>query len=226
MSALDIDIRAKWFDGEQVLGHVQAEVPLGQRVALLGPSGIGKSTLLALISGTDKTFEGSVQRPSGRLAMIFQTPRLLPWRTLVQNIILVPGAEDESKARALLADVGLENASDSHPEKVSLGMQRRAAIARAMAVSPSTLLMDEPLVSLDPEAAVEMRRLLVKAMDRTAATAMFATHDRFEALTLADRVLELGGSPARIIRDRVSPLARSERTAEPVSALVEEWFGA
>lgn len=224
MTALNIDIRAKSFGPDRVLGKIQVQVVTGQRVALLGPSGVGKSTLLALIAGVDTKFDGAIQRPGGQLAMIFQAPRLLPWRTLAENIALIPGAGGDQKARALLADVGLAEAADQHPEKVSLGMQRRAALARAMAVQPSVLLMDEPLVSLDPDSTAEMRRLLVQAMDRMDATALFATHDRFEALTLADRVLELGGTPATIIRDRTSPLTRDERSADTVSALVQEWF--
>lgn len=221
---LTVDIRAKFFGADQVLGQIQIQVDAGQRVALLGPSGIGKSTLLSVIADIDAEFDGSIQRPDGQLAMIFQQPRLLPWRTLAQNISIIPGAGGDGNARALLADVGLSDAADQHPEKVSLGMQRRAALARAMAVQPSVLLMDEPLVSLDPEATVEMRRLLVQAMDRTEATALFATHDRFEALTLADRVLELGGAPATIVRDRTSPIARGARTTDAVMTLVQEWF--
>lgn len=224
MTDLSIDIQAKSFGPDQILGQIQIKAAAGQRVALLGPSGVGKSTLLALIAGVDTKFVGNIERPDGQLAMIFQTPRLLPWRTLAENIAIIPGAGGEQRARALLADVGLTDAVDQYPEKVSLGMQRRAALARAMAVSPSVLLMDEPLVSLDPDSTAEMRRLLVQAMDRMDATALFATHDRFEALTLADRVLELGGSPATIIRDRTSPLARGERSADAVSTLLKDWF--
>ena len=103
-------------------------------------------------------------------------------------------------------------------------MQRRAALARAMAVEPSLLLMDEPLVSLDPESSKAMLQLLRDAMDQTEATAVFATHDRQEALSLADRVLELGGAPAQVLRDRTSPLDRADRTKDSVSALAAEWF--
>lgn len=224
MTSLGIDIAYKSFGTSQILGGIGIEIPTGQRVALLGPSGVGKSTLLSIIAGIDVDFEGLVERPAGRLAMIFQNPRLLPWRTLVQNIALIPGAGDEDRARELLARVGLADAADQHPEKVSLGMQRRAALARAMAVSPALLLMDEPLVSLDQKAALGMRTLLLDVMDQTQATALFATHDRHEALAMADRVLELGGAPGRIVRDRLSPLSRQDRTSVRVLALVGEWF--
>lgn len=223
---LSVDIHAKRFGDKAVLGPLGFEIPEGQRVALLGPSGVGKSTLLALIAGTDRDFDGTITPPPGRVAMVFQTPRLLPWRTLVQNITLIPGASDRTRAMELLGAVGLTDAADQYPEKVSLGMQRRAALARAMAVSPAVLLMDEPLVSLDPASATEMRRLLVTAMDRTGATALFATHDRHEALALADRVLEIDGTPAALVRDRTSPLPRDKRQASAVAALVKDWFDA
>lgn len=218
---LSIDIREKSFGRTKVLGPIAVTMDDGQRVALLGPSGIGKSTLLSLIAGTDTQFDGAIVRPDGRLATVFQTPRLLPWRTLEENIAVIPGTDDPGP---LLAAVGLGDASGQYPEMVSLGMQRRAALARAMAVRPRMILMDEPLVSLDPAAALAMRRLLIDLMDRTGALALFATHDRREALFLADRVLELDGRPARLVRDRLNPLNRDARDTESVETVREAWF--
>ncbi|MFK7944680.1 MAG: ATP-binding cassette domain-containing protein [Paracoccaceae bacterium] len=224
MTGLSVEISAKHFGSRHVLGEVRFDIAAGERVALLGPSGIGKSTLLSLISGSDTSFGGRIDRPGGRIAMVFQTPRLLPWRTLAQNIEIIPGAKG---ARALLASVGLADAVDQYPEKVSLGMQRRAALARAMAVQPSLILMDEPLVSLDPASATEMRRLLTDTMDRTGAATLIATHDRREALMLADRVLMMDGPPARLVSDRRSPLGRDVRQqADAVIPVQAEWFGA
>ena len=209
-----------------MLGEVGFFLAPGERAALIGPSGIGKSTLLAILAGLDRDFQGRVAPPGGRVAVVFQTPRLLPWRTLAENIALVPGAGDLARARGLLAEVGLGDAADLHPERVSVGMQRRAALARALAVEPSLLLLDEPLVSLDPDSAAAMRELLRLAMDRTGAVALIATHDRREALALADRVLELGGQPARIIADRRSPLDRAaRRSGGAVEAVQADWFG-
>ncbi|MEL7470280.1 MAG: ATP-binding cassette domain-containing protein [Pseudomonadota bacterium] len=227
MSKLEVDISAKMFGAQKVLGEIRFEIPAGQRVALLGVSGVGKSTLLSLISGTETAFEGRILRPSWRIAMVFQTPRLLPWRTLAQNIALVPDAGGLARARELLSAVGLADAADQFPEKVSLGMQRRAALARALAVDPDLILMDEPLVSLDAASAAEMRRLLTETLDRTGAAALIATHDRREALALADRVLMLDGPPGRLAEDRQSPLDRAERgDPNAVSSLHMDWFGA
>lgn len=226
MTALTVTIRSKCFGATEVLGPISFEIAPGERVALLGPSGIGKSTLMALIAETDAEYEGEITRPSGRIAMVFQAPRLLPWRTLVQNITVIPGAADENEAYARLAEVGLADAADQYPEKVSLGMQRRAALARALAVEPSVILMDEPLVSLDPASASAMRTLLTEALDRTGASTLIATHNRTEALALCDRVLELDGPPATLRRDRTSPLARPERSdTAAVDALCREWYG-
>jgi NitT/TauT family transport system ATP-binding protein len=225
MTGLSVDVRAKRFGADAVLGPVAFTLAPGERAALLGPSGVGKSTLLGLVAGLDRRFEGAVTRPDGRVAMIFQTPRLLPWRTLAENVALIPGAGGLDRAQALLAEVGLADAADQHPEKVSLGMQRRAALARALAVRPALLLMDEPLVSLDPDNAAAMRRLILRALDETGAAALIATHDRAEALALCDRVLELGGRPARLVRDRRSPLERGARSdAAAVARTATEWF--
>lgn len=226
MTGLSVEIRAKAFGSAAVLDEISFRLAPGERAALLGPSGIGKTILLGLIAGFDRQFEGRIARPGGRLAMMFQTPRLLPWRTLAENIALVPGVAGLDRARALLAEVRLGDATEQFPEKVSLGMQRRAALARALAVSPALILMDEPLVSLDPAGAAAMRAVLIEALNRTGATALIATHDRREALMLTDRVLELGGHPARLVRDRLSPLDRSQREdAGVVEALHSEWFG-
>jgi ABC-type nitrate/sulfonate/bicarbonate transport system ATPase subunit len=222
---LTVEIVQKRFGDRRVLGQVGFRLRPGERAALIGPSGIGKSTLIGILAGLDCDFEGRVTRPDGRVAVVFQTPRLLPWRTLAENIALIPGAGDLARARALLAEVGLGDAADLHPERVSVGMQRRAALARALAVEPSLLLLDEPLVSLDPDSASAMRELLRLAMDRTGAVALISTHDRREALALADRVLELGGQPARITGDRHSPLDRAaRRDPAAVDALHAEWF--
>ncbi len=226
MTGLTIEIGAKRFGERRVLGEIALALAPGERAALLGPSGIGKSTLLGMAAGIDTDFTGRVLRPAGRVAMVFQNPRLLPWRTLAENIALVPGAGDLGRARALLADVGLGEAADLHPERVSLGMQRRAALARALAVDPALLLLDEPMVSLDADSAAAMRELLRLAMERTGATVLIATHDRSEALTLGDRVLELGGLPAVIVRDRRSPLDRTvRRDPKAVAVAHAEWFG-
>lgn len=226
MSALSVHLRGKCFGKTAVLGQVDLDLPDGQIATLLGPSGCGKSTLLSLIAGLDDEYDGRIQVKGEQIAMIFQAPRLLPWRTLAQNIALIPGAGGTGRARDLLARVGLAGSADQFPQKVSLGMQRRAALARALAVRPGLILMDEPLVSLDAETAADMRRLIAETLDEAGATALIATHDRREALHLSDRIVELGGAPTGILSDRLSPLDRTARQDEAaVEALHSRWFG-
>ena len=209
--SLSVDLQGKRFSGTPVLGPIRFTLAPGERACLLGPSGIGKSTLLNCIAGIDTDYTGTIRRPPGRIAMVFQSPRLLPWRTLAQNIALIPGSGGLPRARDLLAEAGLAEAADHYPEKVSLGMQRRAALCRALAVNPALILLDEPLVSLDPASAEQMRALLRRTLDLTGATALLTTHDRREALALSDRILEIDGTPALLQRDRPSPLDREAR---------------
>lgn len=224
--ALNVVVRRKAFGDEAILRDVSLRVGRAERVAMLGPSGAGKSTLLAIIAGIDAAFEGSVERGPGRLSMVFQTPRLLPWRTLAQNIALMPDVPDEARARAALGEVGLAEQADAYPQMVSLGQQRRAALARALAVDPGIILLDEPLVSLDPRNVAGMLDLIRRVLDAHDAAALIATHDRREALSLADRLIEIGGRPATTVLDRPSPLSREDRCdPEKVEALYQAWFG-
>lgn len=191
-------------------------------VALLGPSGLGKTTLLNAIAGVDKDFRGRVVFTSGgepRIGYAFQSPRLLPWRTVLQNITLPlsPGADSHDKARAILAEMGLGDAENVYPERLSLGMQRRVALARAFALEPDLLLMDEPFVSLDEQNAERLRDLLAELIARRPATVLFVTHDSREAVRLADRVVVLAGPPVRIERDvRVELTPESRRESSEI----------
>ena len=226
MMALSIRLTGKSFGKTPVLGAIDLDIPTGQVATLLGPSGCGKSTLLSLIAGLDDDYQGDITLDGDQAAMVFQAPRLLPWRTLVENIALVPGAGGQKRARSLLERVGLSSSADQFPQKVSLGMQRRASLARALAVRPALILMDEPLVSLDAETAASMRALITETLEESGTTALIATHDRREALHLSDRIIALGGSPTTIVNDRLSPLtAEQRRDPALVEALHAEWFG-
>ena len=211
MSDFNIRIEAKAFGDQQVLSKINLSLTQGEIVCILGPSGCGKTTLLSILAGLDPDYQGQFTHPDGPIAMVFQNPRLLPWRTLAQNIALIPDAGDLNDARQRLAQVGLADAADQYPERVSVGMQRRAALARALAIRPALVLMDEPLVSLDAATATGMRTLLSDTLEAAGVTALIATHDRREALHLADRIIELGERPTTIRRDRRSPLDRTAR---------------
>ena len=199
-----------------VLGRLDLGIERGSFVVLTGPSGCGKSTLLNIVAGLDREFEGAVTfTPADQhVTYIFQRPRLLPWRTVRENIALVLPDGDPRHLRipAMLARVGLEDAADAYPERLSLGMQRRAALARGFILEPSVLLMDEPFVSLDDPTAQGLRQLLIDLWQRQPTTVLFVTHDRAEAVTLGTRILRLGGAPASIIGDAVVRLERDQRS--------------
>jgi len=219
MAGLSLDLRRKRFPAvgripaRTVLGPIRLRIEPGERVALIGPSGSGKTTLLGLIAGLDDAFEGRIERPPGRIGMVFQEPRLLPWRSTADNlrIVLPDTPEREGRVARALASVGLEAAAQVHASRLSLGMARRAALARAFVVDPPLVLLDEPFVSLDPPLAQSLRCLVLDLVRASGATLVVVTHDRAEAVMLSDRILELGGSPAGIEAEHPVCLAPEAR---------------
>lgn len=206
---LRVDIKSKFFGKNQILKDVGFMLKPGECLAILGKSGIGKSTLLRLVAGIDTDFEGSVQRPDA-LAFVFQEPTLLPWRSALDNLLLVHS--DLSRARALdmLAKVGLSDKADQYPGQLSLGQQRRLALARAFAGRPELLILDEPFVSLDEATAAEMTELTRTLMTEISPATLFVTHEREQARQLADRTLELAGTPATVVPNVVHPVFQRE----------------
>ena len=201
-----------------VLGVIDAQVREGDRICLLGPSGVGKTTLLNGIAGLDPQLQPMIEQRAGlRVGYLFQEHRLLPWRTVRQNLALV-GA-DAAEIERLLAEVGLSGAADSLPDQLSLGMARRAALARCLAIKPDLLLLDEPFASLDAERAAELRGLIARLLDRHPGMAMICvTHDPRDADDLANRLWYLSGAPATLRGDEplgsaVSLSQLSERRA-------------
>lgn len=234
--ALIAEIRDKRYPGARgsqphvALAGMSLEAAAGEIVALVGPSGCGKTTFLNIVAGLDRDFAGEVRlapRPDGqpaRVGYVFQEPRLLPWRTVYENIALVlPPHRADGVVRDLLKAVGLAEARDRYPPQLSGGMSRRVSIARAFAIEPDLLLMDEPFVSLDHDTVEQLRALLLKLWHARPTTVLFVTHDLREALMLADRLVLLSGPPARVVADVPVGLARNRRhSSAEIERLREE----
>jgi ABC-type nitrate/sulfonate/bicarbonate transport system ATPase subunit len=195
----------------------------GSFTAVVGPSGSGKSTLLHIAAGLDTQYEGEFLRvpENATLACLFQQPRLLPWRNARDNVAFVLEARglerDAARLRAdeLLALVGLAPAAGKFPSQLSGGMQQRVSLARALAVDPDLLLMDEPFSALDELTAARLREELLALALEKERTILFVTHNIGEACYLAERVVVMSAHPGRIVADIPIDLPRERRPDDP-----------
>jgi ABC-type nitrate/sulfonate/bicarbonate transport system ATPase subunit len=224
---VSVDIAEKRYSpaAAPVLRNIKFEIAPGEVVALVGPSGIGKSTLLRMIAGVDAKFEGSIRIGDQSAAeapppgLVFQDSRLLPWLTSIRNITAVRPAVTREDAHHWLERVGLDGYDDALPGELSGGMQRRVALARALAVNPGFLLLDEPFVSLDRRLVTEIQTLFAGLIAAETSTVILVTHLPEDAAVLADRAIVLGHRPAQILADLSFDSRRGERDAMEVARL-------
>ncbi len=193
------EILEKSFGDRQVLGPISLTLERGEVLALTGPSGIGKSTLMRIIAGLDRNFSGAVAG-TGKVAMVFQEPTLLPWRSVLDNILIAAGCTKQVAEHAL-ERVELKERQQAFPRQLSLGQQRRVALARALAAKPDTLILDEAFASLDEATGNRMRAMVRKILNESEFQTILVTHSLSDAAELADRILLLDGTPASIRLD-------------------------
>jgi ABC-type nitrate/sulfonate/bicarbonate transport system ATPase subunit len=211
---------------KSVLHDIDLSIAEGEFVALVGPSGAGKTTLMRIIAGIDTQHMGSIAWSGGgrpRLGIVFQEPRLVPWLSILDNLLLVTGGDAHDRAKQLLAAVELSGNESALPGQLSGGMQRRAALARALLVEPDFLMLDEPLLSLDAALAERMRRLVNGYWRERRTTTLLITHNLSEAAELSTRILLLSPTERTLVADCAlpppDPRLRNDRA---VSAAVEE----
>jgi NitT/TauT family transport system ATP-binding protein len=195
----------------EALKDISLKIYPGEFVVLLGPSGCGKSTLLNLIAGLEQPTSGTISAhgepitgPAPERSLIFQETSLFPWLNVWQNVGFglsvrgVPTEQRKETARQVLGRVGLSDAFEKRPDELSGGMRQRVAVARALAMQPKVLLMDEPFAALDVQTRVKMQSFLLDVRDVSKASVLFVTHHIDEAIALADRVVVLTARPGRI----------------------------
>ncbi len=225
---LSVDIAEKSFaaaNGEPVavLKDLSFKLPAGRFTCMIGPSGCGKTTTLGILLGLDSDYAGSIDAAfaGSRIGAVFQEPRLLPWRTIEDNVRLaLPDAMAGRDLSPLFDQVGLADFRNAFPAELSLGMARRAALARAFAIEPEILVLDEPFVSLDEATANRLRDRLTSLLAERLVTVLMVTHNIREAVRLADHLLILSDRPAHCVEAVDVDLAPTARTGEPAEAFI------
>ena len=224
---LEAEIRSKAFESasgkrHEVLADVSFSLKPGEVAVFVGPSGCGKSTLLRILAGLDHDFEGRVERPEqARIGMVFQEPRLLPWRSVDDNVRIAAPLASEAALAQVFEILELTAHRSHFPGELSLGLARRVALARAFAVDPDFLILDEPFASLDKALAARLREQIATLIANRSAMTLLVTHELDDAIRLGDRLFFMSARPARVLR--VVPIAtpraeRSEAKLERIKA--------
>lgn len=196
-------------------------IPANSFTAIIGPSGCGKSTIMRILGGLDENYSGEVRwAEEPRIGFVFQEPMLLPWRSIRENINLTAHESfTDDDLIELSEELGIADLLDRFPTELSLGLARRASLARAYAFRPNVLLLDEPFVSLDEPTAERLRALLTRIWTSRPVTAIMVTHNLREALQLADRLIFMKPRPTSVLGEVPVTIPQAERTQEDIEDL-------
>jgi NitT/TauT family transport system ATP-binding protein len=208
---LEITGLSKWFGDLEALRNIDIAVEQGEFISVVGPSGCGKTTFLRMVAGLEQATSGSIlldgkplTGPGSNRGFVFQNDSLLPWRTVLANALIGPevagqvGEKERRRTLDLLKLVGLEGFENYHPRQLSGGMRQRVYLARALAIDPDVLLMDEPFAALDAQTREIMQTELLRIWEQGRKTVLFVTHQIDEAVFLSDRVLVFARRPGRL----------------------------
>src|SRR5882672_6798418 len=218
---VEISGLSKWFGELEALRQIDVAVEQGEFISVVGPSGCGKTTFLRMVAGLEHATSGTilldgqtVSGPSGNRGFVFQNDSLLPWRTVLANALIGPevagkvGETERKRTLDLLKLVGLGGFENYYPRQLSGGMRQRVNLARALAIDPDVLLMDEPFAALDAQTREIMQTELLRIWEQGRKTVLFVTHQIDEAIYLADRVLVFSYRPGRLAADIRIPFER------------------
>lgn len=218
MTTLSIQNMSKYFDGELILDELSIHVEEGEFVSILGPSGSGKSTLFHVIGGLFTPDSGDIQLDGksingqrGTISYMPQSPSLLPWRTVIENVMLgqeLHGKRDRNKALSMIERAGLKGYENAYPDDLSGGMKQRVAFIRALVSPQSFLCLDEPFSALDEFTRLDMQKWLLSIWEEDLSSVLFVTHNIDEALFLSDRIIVLSTRPARVQKEFKVPFPR------------------
>ncbi len=225
---IEVKNLTKKFGDLLVLDHINFNIQKGEMVAIVGPTGCGKTTFLNCMSKLTDTTEGDIfidgvpaDPVKHNLAFVFQEPTALPWRTVAENVVYgmevkgVPEKERKERLDTILNLVGLKDTADLYPNQVSASMMQRIAVARAFAVNPDLLLMDEPYGQLDVKLRFYLEDELVKLWQTLNSTVLFITHNIEEAVYVADRILVLTPKPTKVRAEVIVDLPRPRDFLDP-----------
>jgi len=214
---LKIENLSKHFGPLKVISDISFELLEGESIALLGPSGCGKTTLIRIMAGLVHDFQGKVELYAERIGYVFQEPRLIPWKNVLENLKFV--VEDEEKIHQILESLRIDDFANYMPSKLSGGMRQRVNLARALLVNPQLLLLDEPFASLDVHLKISIISDIIQKRKEACFSMVVVTHDVREALLLSDKIYLLSDKPSRILETiDVSRIPKDISNSEFLSA--------